>query len=77
MNTARRRAISELIDQIHSLKSEFEALISEEQDYLEIMPESFQQGEKGNRVEEIIQSMEDAETELENAIGSMEQAIEN
>ncbi|MBQ7349231.1 MAG: hypothetical protein IJW47_04480, partial [Clostridia bacterium] len=60
MNKQRRKRIDELIEQLESVKSEIETVLEEEQEYFDNMPESFQYGEKGEKAEEAIRSIEDA-----------------
>ena len=49
MNKQRRQQPNELAEKIRALKDEVETLRDEEQDYYDNMPESFQNGEKGDR----------------------------
>lgn len=46
--------------QFESLKGDLESLRDEEQEYLDGMPESFQDGEKGDKAREAIDGMENA-----------------
>lgn len=48
MNKERRKAISDLVDRVEELKAEVESLMNEEQEYYDNMPESIQNGEKGD-----------------------------
>ena len=96
MNNERRKNLKALrhqLEAIHAalsnfdldeIKSELEALRDEEQEYLDNMPESLQQGEKAQVASDAIDQMEGAishlETvaealqELENAVGCIETA---
>ncbi len=47
MNNQRRKAIEELVERIDDIKSAIEEVAWEEQEYFDVMPESFQSGEKG------------------------------
>lgn len=67
MNNARRKSLSalarriqELQGQIESIVSELETLRDEEQDAHDNLPESLQEGEKGQAMQEAIERMEDA-----------------
>lgn len=74
MNAARRKEINEaharlvaLNDQLQTLKSEAEELVGTletirdaEQEYFDNMPESLQQGDKGQSAEQAIQYLEEA-----------------
>ncbi len=68
MNNKRRKSISELRDKLEDIKGEIEMLRDEEQDYLDNMPESMQSCEK-------YVAGENAGTNMDDAIGSLEDAI--
>ena len=63
----------ELIEQA---KEALELIKDEEQEAFDNLPESFQYGEKGERMEEVISYMDDAFGELESAIDNINSAIE-
>ena len=48
MNKARRAQLDAIYAKIEELISEVETITSDEQEYLDAMPESFQSGEKGD-----------------------------
>ncbi len=50
MNKERRKQLNEIAEQIGSLKDQLESLRDEEQDYYDNMPESFQGGEKAEKM---------------------------
>ena len=91
MNKERRKAISDVlkdlatqrgnIDEakgyIEALKGRLEEIKDEEQEYLDNMPESFQQGEKGQRAEEAVSRLDDADTAAANVDGTLGDAIES
>ena len=56
MNKVRRKALSELKDQIESLKSDLETLLEEEQEYLDNIPENMQSGERYETAEKTLKS---------------------
>jgi uncharacterized coiled-coil DUF342 family protein len=67
MNKERRKALTELHKRLDDLRVEFEDIHDElksakdeEQEYFDAMPESFQQGEQGQRAEEVIQYLDTA-----------------
>ena len=68
MNNQRRKAIEKLAERLDELKSEFEAIMDEEQEAFDNMPESLQYSERGERMEGIISNMEDV---LSNTSASM------
>lgn len=73
MNKQRRKAIESLIGRIDAVKEmidgiklDLETVQSEEQDAYDAMPESLQNGEKGERAQEAIDALQEATDELEN-----------
>lgn len=67
MNKERRKAIGEIVDKLGDLKIEVEEIRDDEEQALEALPESFQYGEKGDKMQEGIDA-------LDNAISSLEEA---
>ena len=76
MNKARRSAIARLRDQLDDIKGQIEELQSEEQDYYDNMPESFQQGEKGELAEAAADALQCAVDSVDEAIGNLDTAEE-
>ena len=85
MNNERRKAIAAvrgeietLVDQFDSIKTQLEDIRDEEQDYFDNMPESFQQGDKGQAAEEAISNLDNAidalDVQLDDAINYLEEA---
>lgn len=73
MNAQRRKALAALGDRMTDLQSQVSTLISdlqdvidEEQGYLDAMPESLQEGEKGQKAQAAIDLMESLIDELTN-----------
>lgn len=69
MNNERRKRIASALEQIEEVKSEIEQLAEEERGAYENMPESLQESERGN-------AMEEAADNLDNAASSLEEAID-
>ncbi len=76
MNKVRRKALSEIAEQIGTLRDELETLRDEEDEYRENIPESLQGGEKYELSESASDSMNEALDLLDEAIGSIEFATE-
>lgn len=76
MNKTRRQQLNELAEKIRELNDEVETLRAEEQDYYDNMPESFQDGEKGERAQDAIDAMDEALEYLDNAADSLDSATE-
>ena len=77
MNNVRRKVLAKIAEQLESLKEELQLnVIDAEQEAFDNMPESFQDGEKGERMQEIIDTLEGVVGDLENAIESINEAQE-
>ena len=70
MNAQRRKALTYISERVTALVEELEALKDEEHEYFDNMPENFQQADKG-------QMAEAAVGELDEAISSIETAVDN
>ena len=73
MNKMRRKELARIAAKLEELdalraeiQEELEAVIEEEQEALENMPESLQEGERGQQMQEYIDAMEYALDDLEN-----------
>lgn len=64
--------LAKLMERIASIKGAAEAVMEEEQEYYDNMPESLQNGEKGQAAEEVISQIEDAINELDGLFGDFE-----
>ena len=76
MNKARRISITKIADSLQALKSDVESIQSEEQDAYDNLPESLQDSERGDRMQEAIDNLEDALTLIDEAVASLMQAAE-
>lgn len=76
MNKVRRKALSEIAEQIGTLRDELETLRDEEDEYRENIPGSLQGGEKYELSESASDPMNEALDSLDEAIGSIESAAE-
>ena len=76
MNKARRKALSEIAEQISALRDELETLRDEEDEYRENIPESLQGGEKYELSETASDSMSEALDSLDEVISNIESAAE-
>lgn len=74
MNNERRAKIRVIINKLEALNMEIEDILSDEQDYFDNMPESFQNGDKGDKAQEAISNLESAS--LDDIISSLEAAAE-
>ena len=76
MNKDRRKEINQLIAELEDLKSRVESVLEEEQEYLDNMPESFQEGEKGEKAQAAIEALENTQQSIEEAIDNLNTAAE-
>jgi hypothetical protein len=76
MNKARRISITKIADSLQALKSDVESIQLEEQDAYDNLPESIQDGERGDRMQEAIDNLDDALTLIDEAVTSLMQAAE-
>lgn len=75
MNKNRRNRIVEIIDQINDVKNDIEDIISEERDAYDSLPESFQTGAKGNKIESAIAALDASNESLDKAIAKLNEAM--
>lgn len=75
MNKVRRKQIKATLAKIDECRQEMESVLEEEQDYLDTMPESIGDGDKGEKVRETIYALEEGKDNLENMITEIEDAI--
>ncbi len=76
MNAARRSEIQNIAAALNEQLSALQQVAADEQEYFDNMPESLQQGEKGQKAEEAAQALQEAADELENQISNIEAAAE-
>lgn len=74
MNKQRRKKLESLAEQIRVVKDELEELRDEEQTAHDNLPDSFQEGEQGSRMESCIENLDEAIDDLDNAILMIEEA---
>ena len=71
MNNTRRMAIMKIAERLEELKTDFELLRDEEQEAFDNMPESIQESERGEHVENIIYNMDEVLENLESAFDTI------
>ncbi len=76
MNKARRISITKIADSLQALKSDVESIQSEEQDAYDNLPESLQDSERGDRMQEAIDNLDDAMTLIDEAVTALTLAAE-
>ena len=76
MNNTRRKSLRELIERTECIKLEIEELRTEEEEYYNNMPEAFQDGEKGDRAQTVIEYLDEAMTAAGDMIENLTSAAE-
>lgn len=76
MNKQRRNRIEKVIGTLDGILEVLNDLECEEQQALDNLPESFQESERGERMQEIIDYLSDAASSIEEAEESLNSAIE-
>jgi len=74
MNNERRKVIRELVGKLEDLEAQIEDVVQEEANYLDNMPESFQDSEKGENTQETIATLENAQNTVPEVISYLEEA---
>lgn len=77
MNALRRKRIEALAAQVEDMKADLEALMEEEQDAYDNLPEAIQAGERGDRMQEVISNLSDAGADLDGVIAQLQEAAGN
>ena len=77
MNKERRKQIESALEKIQDGRDAIESLKDEEQDYYDNMPESLQGGEKGEVAQSAIDALDNALSQLDEAIDSINEATSN
>lgn len=82
MNKQRRKRIAELVEKIGTIASdleplvnEAEALADEERDAYESMPDSIQQGDRGQEASSAVDSLDEAKSQLDSAKEAADEAV--
>ena len=76
MNNTRRKHLRDLIEQMEGIKSEIEEIRTEEEEYYNNMPEAFQDGDKGDRAQTVIEYLDEAMTAAGDVIENLTSATE-
>lgn len=76
MNKDRRKRIQDIKDQLIDLQTDIEEIKDEEQEAYDNLPESLQDGEKGEKMYDAIDNLDSAYSSLEDVIGYLDEAIQ-
>lgn len=76
MNKIRRKALSNLVDDLNAIKDALEELQAEEEEYRDNIPENLQGSDRYFTADECCVNMEEAASQLDDAIALIETVIE-
>ena len=68
MNKARRKQLEDLIEQLSGIKDSIEAVLEEEQEAFDNLPEGIQESERGEVMQENIDNLQTAADSLESEV---------
>ena len=68
MNKARRKALEKISDKLMELQVDLQSVHDEEEEAYYNMPDSLQESERGDAMQEAISTMEDADGSIQEAI---------
>lgn len=74
MNNQRRMKLKKIINSLYDIIGFIEGVASEEEDYMNNMPENLQGSDKYSRAEEVCEYLEDAIVDIESAIENINEA---
>jgi len=75
MNKARRKELSEAAEMLRNAYSIIESCKDDEEDAYDNLPESFQDGERGEEMQEYIDAMDEAMEQIDEAANAIEEII--
>ena len=75
MNKQRRKELASLIDKLEDVKSKIETIKGEEEMAYDNMPESLQDGDKGQRMQDAIDALDYAIDGFDDIIENIQEAI--
>lgn len=75
MNQQRRKELNRIMEEIEKLMDDVEEVQNEEQEAYDDMPEQFQEGERGEAMQEAIDNLDSAWSSLKEAKDTLEEII--
>ena len=76
MTTARRKSLTQIIDQLEALEATLEDLTAEEQGALDNIPDSLAQSDRAISLQEAVDAMESAAVSLDEAREAISAALD-
>jgi len=75
MNNTRRKSLTDIKTHLEDIKGEIDVLMEEEEEYLENMPEPFQEAERGQTAQSAIDNLENASSSIDEVTEYIDEAI--
>ncbi len=76
MNAQRRKEIDAIAERARELKADLEIITDAEREAFENMPESLQDGERGEKMQEAIDTLETADGNFDEMIENLAEAVQ-
>ena len=76
MNKKRRKMIQDIHDKLMDIQTDLETINTEETEAYENLPISFQDGDKGEKMQEAIDNLDSAVGYISDAMSSLEDSIQ-
>ena len=76
MNAQRRKAINKLIEKIEGIQQDIEMYKDEEEECYYNLPDSIQESERGEVMQDAISQLDDAYNSLDDVLSYLEDAIQ-
>lgn len=76
MNKERRKMIEKVVSKLYDLREQVESIMDEEQEAFDNMPESLQETERGERMQEVVDALDSACYDIDNIIDNLNEATE-
>ena len=75
MNKTRRKALEKVQDKLLEAQADLQWIREEEEDAFDNLPESIQDSEKGESMQEAISTMEEIDSSIQDAIDSLSELV--
>lgn len=76
MNSERRKRLAKICEQLEEIQVEIQAIADEEQECYDNLPESLQYAERGERMSEIVVTLNDAANDMESITENLRETQE-
>jgi hypothetical protein len=75
MNRQRRKRLEEAISKIEELQAEIQSIAEEERESFDNMPESLQDGERGQQISDNADSLDMADSDFDSLLDTLREVI--